>query len=530
MKLEIKLDRNKVQTNTETSLLMLVKVIGEEKPHTDEAIPMNLSLVIDRSGSMQGDKLAYVKQAARELVRRLGPEDTISVVAYDNEIDVPHYPSRITDPDLILSAINHLDARGTTNLSGGWEKGCELVKEYASAGKVNRVLLLSDGLANEGITDVHRLRNMACEWREKGITTTTMGVGMGFNEDLMRVMAVEGGGAFYFIDHPDQAPELFHVELSDLQHVIGQDLTISLETGSSVRAIKQLNDYTLTHHSGSTIYNLGEVFSGETRSQVFELTLAPLSSGKALLGRVEMNCVSVIDKTGEPISLSAEISVKACTKSRLKGDQPDEEVVRAALFQKAARARDKAVSLADERNFKEAARVLYAAAEEIRNSGIENSLLLAEYARLKEEAARMDFGEQTFDSHMRKMHQTKSHHSRRAEHYAVQSSAMHARYIDQYASIERRGPNPSHVLVQGKPVKFSHGSITIGSDPDSDLVLSSPMVGGKHCRMTITAEKWMLIPGEEKYRVHANGGRVKDPFRLSAGDVVRVGDVMLEFE
>ena len=530
MELQVLLDRKKIPASKEASLLMLVKVTGEEIESGTEAPPVNISLVIDRSGSMGGDKLSYVKQAARELVNRLRSTDTISLVSYDDRIEVPFPPASAGSRDRILRAIDSLTARNTTNLSGGWLKGCDLVREFASDGQVNRVILLSDGLANRGITSLDKLRKMARDQRAGGITTTTMGVGMGFNEDLMRSMAVEGGGAFYFIDNPDQAPELFQEELSDLKHIVGQNLEITIETGSQVSGFRQLNDYPFENRSGVLTYNLGEVFAGETRTQVFELTTAPLSKGETELGTVRIRCSAVSGETVETIDLTQTISVKAVSASKAKDIKPDTGVVRAALLQKTARAREKAVSLADKREFKEAAKVLKAAAEEIKASGIEDELLLDEYRRLKEEAARMDFGAEGFDNHIRKLHRAKSHHSHRAERYAVQSQALHERYMDAHAPLGRDGAVPTRVLVDGTEIQLQRGNLTVGSDPGCGIVLDHSTVEPQHCELEITPDGWIITPSPDMYPVHANGGRVRGPFRISAGDAITVGRVLLEFE
>jgi Ca-activated chloride channel homolog len=495
-----------------------------------EAPPVNLSLVIDRSGSMQGEKLGYVKQAAAEFVRRLRPVDTLSIVTYDDRIEVPVPPGAVTHSEPILRAIESITSRGMTNLSGGWQTGCDLVGEFAQDNRVNRVILLSDGLANRGVTGPDSLRQMARALRLKGITTTTMGVGMGFNEDLMRGMAIEGGGAFYFIDHPDQAPELFHQELSDLRQAVGQNLTLTLTAGDAVHSLGQLNDYPLENRSGSQVYTLGDIFASEARTQVFELEITPSGKGPLQLAAVQARCRSLTAGQPEELNCVAEASLHVLPAAKLGKITPDKTVLAAALFQKAARAREKAVSLADSRDFKAAAGVLHAAAQEILDSGLQEDLLLAEYRRLREEAARMEFGEQTYNTHMRKMHSSQSHQSRRGAHYAVQSASAYNRFLDKEASIERRGATPTRMLLNGKEIPLAAGTLSIGSDSGCGLVLQGPEVGPQHCTLTVAPDGWTLFPGDREYRIHANGGHISQPFRLSAGDVVRVVDALLEFK
>src|SRR5581483_3554447 len=135
------------------------------------------------------------------LMQHLGAQDRFSLVTYDQKVAVHIAPTSVIHKDNLSSSIETITSGGTTNLSGGWLQGCQLVAE---------------GLADEGVTDSNRLVAMARQKREEGVTTTTMGVGMDFNEDLLTRMANEGGGAFYFIDNPDQAPKIFAEELNDL--------------------------------------------------------------------------------------------------------------------------------------------------------------------------------------------------------------------------------------------------------------------------------------------------------------------------
>jgi len=526
MEFEILLDREKVPTGKKTKLLLLVRVTGEEQQPADQALPVNLSLVIDRSGSMQGEKLQYVKLAARELAQRLRASDTISVVSYDDRIEVPFPPAPASQRERVLQAVDSLTARNMTNLSGGWFKGCELVEQNKADGQVNRVILLSDGLANRGICDLERLRTVARDKRALGITTTTMGVGMDFNEDLMRAMAVEGGGAYYFIDNPDQAPQIFQEELADLNAVVGQNLAITLEIAKTVRAVRQLNSYPA---SGQLAYQLGEIFGGETRTQVFELTVGPLPDGKTALGTVHMCCDALTAEGVDRVEQQLELQVSTAAASELENLAANEVVVRAALLQKAARAREKSVEVADARKFDEAARVLREAAEEIQASGINDELLQDEYRRLVEEAARLDFGERGFDAHSRKLHHSKSHHAERVEHYAMQSQALHERYMDAHAPLPRGGAVPTRVVMNGSEITLPAGRITVGSDPTCDFHLDHPTVKPLHCEMEILPDRWTILPSKEFFPVHANSGRVLKPFNISVGDAVTVGRVLLQF-
>ncbi|MEP0873513.1 VWA domain-containing protein, partial [Trichocoleus desertorum AS-A10] len=155
---------------------------------------LNLSLVIDRSGSMAGAPLHHALKAAESVVDQLEPADTLSVVVYDDAVDTAVSPQPVTDKAGLKTAIRRVQAGGITNLSGGWLKGCEYVKAHLDPQKINRVLLLTDGHANMGIQDPKVLTATSGQKAEAGIVTTTLGFAQGFNEDLLIGMARAANG------------------------------------------------------------------------------------------------------------------------------------------------------------------------------------------------------------------------------------------------------------------------------------------------------------------------------------------------
>jgi Ca-activated chloride channel family protein len=169
----------------------LLKLEGKVPEHT-ERTPLNLSLVLDRSGSMPGDKLLQARRAAALLVRRLDPEDLVSVVAFDDEVDTVAPPATGAAQADLGQRIEAIEPGGSTNLSGGWLRGRDFVTAGKLDGGVIRVLLLTDGQANAGITDHPSLVGLCRAGRERGITTTTIGFGEDYDEHLLREMA-DGG-------------------------------------------------------------------------------------------------------------------------------------------------------------------------------------------------------------------------------------------------------------------------------------------------------------------------------------------------
>src|SRR5215469_16782572 len=181
--------------------------------------PFNLSLVIDRSGSMAGHSLKQALKAAETLIEQLGPDDVLSLVVYDDTVETILPPGNVSNKQAIREIIRKVRAGGTTNLSGGWLKGCEHVLARRGTDMIHRVLLLTDGQANVGVVDPKVLISTARQKADNGVVTTTLGFGANFNEDLLIGMAQAAGGNFYFIQTPDDAEEVFRIEVESLASV-----------------------------------------------------------------------------------------------------------------------------------------------------------------------------------------------------------------------------------------------------------------------------------------------------------------------
>lgn len=243
-------------------------------PQHDRA-PINLALVIDRSGSMHGEKLRYVQQAACYVLDQLGARDQVAVIAYDDTVQTvaPSTLLHETARETLKAAINALRPGGSTNLSGGWLEGCRLLAEHSGGAKVSRTLLLTDGLANHGITDVEELTKHARELRRRGVATSTFGVGLDFNEQLLELIAEHGGGQFAYIERPDQIPSFFRRELGDLLAVVAREAVLTLHVPKGV-AVEVLGN--LAHERvGETVrVFLGDMVAGEQRA-VYTRVLTP---------------------------------------------------------------------------------------------------------------------------------------------------------------------------------------------------------------------------------------------------------------
>jgi Ca-activated chloride channel homolog len=242
--------------------------------------PLNISIVIDRSGSMSGDKLRYVKKAAQFVVDNIGSDDILSIVMYDDKVDVVFPSGKVTNKNALKEQIELITSRGSTNLSGGMLEGYNQVKSTFKNGYVNRVLLLSDGLANVGITDTLKLQEIVRNKnREEGITLSTFGVGADFNENLMMDLAEHGSGNFYFIDSPDKIPQMFERELKGLLSVVAQNMKLTIDLPAGVKVTSVFGYKYETTGSAITV-NFRDIISEETKAVLIRYAIPATATGE----------------------------------------------------------------------------------------------------------------------------------------------------------------------------------------------------------------------------------------------------------
>ena len=247
--LEVVLDTRKavLASNSGESLDVLLRLRAPVQ-EIDAATRSQLavSLVIDRSGSMSGGKLDEAKRCALDLLSRLRDGDWVSVVTYDDEIEVLLETMSVRLAKTLLPIrLDDIRADGTTNLHGGWLKGAETLAPRAGRGMVSRVILLSDGQANHGLVSVEDICAQVRELANAGVTTSTVGIGFDFNEELMTAIATAGQGNSWYGQRAEDLAESFDAELGFLNNLVWQDVHIHLETPllSHMGQIKVRNDY-----------------------------------------------------------------------------------------------------------------------------------------------------------------------------------------------------------------------------------------------------------------------------------------------
>jgi len=267
--------------------------------------PLNLSLALDRSGSMEGAPLEYVKRACAYVVDLLEPGDFLSVVAFGEDADVVLPARRVTNKALLKDYIQRLQTGSKTNLLEGLLAACRQIASVKTPGTLNRVLLLSDGGPTAGDRDFASIVGQAGEQKARGITVTTLGLGPDYDEALLSGIARRTGGNFYDVTRPELIPDVFRRELDALVRVSARNLRLRLLLARGV-SVRQVYGRQPTLGARTAEASLSDIEQGTGLASLWELEAAPRPAGTyrlavaellyddALLGRPERATADVV--------------------------------------------------------------------------------------------------------------------------------------------------------------------------------------------------------------------------------------------
>lgn len=321
-----------------------------------ERTPVNIAIVIDKSGSMGVNKLAQAKEAAIMAVERLGSDDYVSIITYSDRVNVLIPSTRVTNTTEFRRRISSIRSTGRTALYAGTKRGVNELDSFLDENRVNRVILLSDGLANVGPSkpaDLERLGRMAAA---KGISITTIGLGLGFNEDLMTKLAYASDGNHAFVRNERDLVAIFNKEFGDVLSVVAQDVEIIIDCEIGFRPIKVLGR--AADIQGRKVrLNLNQIYSAQEKHIILEVEVAKsVNEGSSPLADISIDYRSMKQKTR--LKMKQQASARFTNSEAEAKSSINKRVMSSVIEQIATERNERAVTLRDKGKIKEAKKVL----------------------------------------------------------------------------------------------------------------------------------------------------------------------------
>lgn len=341
--MNLSLDRDVLPSGQNETAIIKISLDVAKIPNEITRPPVNLTLILDRSGSMSGAKIAKAREAAITALRMLGPQDLFSLVMYDHRVQTLIPPQAAANTDRLEAQIMQIKTGGNTALFGAVSQGAAEIRKNLQPQYVHRGILLSDGLANVGPSSPLDLARLGTALLKEGISVTTIGIGNDFNEDLMAGLADRSDGNHYFVESSVDLPRIFASELGDVLSVAARGITIELETPSDVRPIRIIGREGRIHNNRVEIH-LNQLYGGQEKYALIEVEVKP-GRAEQTLNIATANCRYENALTNQQESSNAKAQVRFSSRLEEVAQSANKPVLKAVVENEIAASRDRALDL-----------------------------------------------------------------------------------------------------------------------------------------------------------------------------------------
>jgi hypothetical protein len=359
---DVSVDAPLVLASQRSQAHLRIDIRAPRLPRPEARSPVSLGIVLDRSGSMHGDKIAKAREAAIAAVRTLEDRDRFNVVVYDEIVDMLVSASPATDAAKHAAelALQDTAARGTTDLHGGWLRSTEDLAAHKPAGATSRCLLMTDGLANRGVVDPNAIVSRVAELLERGVATSTFGVGADFDELLLQRMASAGAGNFHFIESAEEIPGFIVSEIGETLETVLSDATLVVNAPEGA-VVRSLNEHPVTQEGRLSKARIGSLYSAQTLTCVLSVECPGGAIGERVAITVSLEGAGA-ELAADAKTVELEYADADTSESQPRNLAVDVEVARLTA---AAASRD-GLGFNKAQNYSMAGKVLYHTASRIR--------------------------------------------------------------------------------------------------------------------------------------------------------------------
>ena len=286
-----RLVQNKILQGSDGRVNLALTLRASDSAGSDRSAPRNVDMVIvlDRSGSMNGRKISDARQAVFNLLASLSAADRFALVTYSDGVQLVSdlQPVTAEHRQRLQALVGGVTAGGATNLGAGLMAGIDVIAAARATGNAAKVILISDGLANKGITDLTRLSTLAAVAVEKEFAVSTVGVGNDFNEQLMTAIADRGAGNYYYLENPMAFAEVFQKEFGYTQATVASNVSISLQLGHGISLVDAAG-YPIRIQKNNAVFYPGDLRAGQTRKFFLTLQLPTAETKSFEIGRMKV--------------------------------------------------------------------------------------------------------------------------------------------------------------------------------------------------------------------------------------------------
>ena len=376
VKLNAQLGQTAVVAATGKHVYLRISLEGLALANDRKRAAANVGLVIDKSGSMEDDnKIGKARDGATMALERLNEDDVASVVTFNHDVDVLLPAQHVTDHGRISRIIQRLEAGGNTALYAGTEEGIRQISKYLDRGRVNRLILISDGLANVGPSTPQEVAALGQKAAAKGISITTIGLGLGYNEDLMTKLAYASDGNHAFVERSDQLVDIFNKEFGDVLSVVAHDLIIRIECHKGFKPTRMLG-HEAEINGGDVTVHLNQLYGKQQKYAVLELEVpAGASVGDLSVADVELSYSAMGETTR--ITDRSQVSVRITPKAEDEQASLNPAVMGEITTQLANEVHEEAVRMRDNGQVDQAKKLLNGYAKELDLQGASNGIAAA---------------------------------------------------------------------------------------------------------------------------------------------------------
>ena len=376
-------------------------------PSSFDRPPVNLSIVLDKSGSMNGEKIRQAKAAAIEAVQRLGVSDIFSLVVYDSNVHTIIPAQSVRNINQIISRINRIYAGGSTALFGGVSQGASEIRKYIGSEHVHRIILVSDGLANVGPASPVELGRLGAALIKENISVTTIGVGYDYNEDLMTRLSQKSDGNSYFVETGSELPQIFAAELGDVLNVVAKKVKVIISMPDGVEPVSIIGRE--GRIKGRTVeFSMNQLYGEQEKYALVKVKIPESNTGTTMeIAKAKVRYENPFTKKTEVVY--GKSIAKFSKDPNLVKKSVNVKVVRDYYRNLNAIEQEKAISLSDKGKKKEAVQALKASAVKMKSIAQEfnDEVLLEEAYDIEKQAEVIE--QKGMDKKMRKVLRTKSY-------------------------------------------------------------------------------------------------------------------------